>query len=99
MHRYFWIVLLLCLPSASLYASPYENLAVALREQTIVQDLRAHCHISPHVSDEVLKKQFMDQQESHEAISSAAYALKTGDKAQYQQKITEVPCPSGQPTP
>ncbi|MEG3131711.1 YicS family protein [Pantoea cypripedii] len=95
MHRYNLILLLMCLPATSVVASPYENLAVALREQTIVQDLRAHCHIGPAVSDEVLKKHFMDKPESHDAITSAAYALKTGDKAQYQQKINDVTCPAG----
>jgi hypothetical protein len=89
------LYLLIFMPCSSLTASPYENLATALREQTILQDLRAHCHINNSVSDEVMKKQFLANTESHDAITNAASALKKNDKTLYHEKIAGVPCPAG----
>jgi hypothetical protein len=82
------------MPFQHLAASPYDSLATALREQTILTDLRAHCHVSNTISDEVMKKHFMDNPDSHDAITSAAYELKSGKQQLYRQKISAVTCPT-----
>ncbi|QGY31646.1 YicS family protein [Pantoea cypripedii] len=94
MRRSLLMIIFAVIPIQHLAASPYDSLATALREQTILQDLRAHCHVSQNISDEVMKKHFMDNPASHEAITSAAYELKNGKKQLYQQKISAVICPT-----
>ncbi|MFT4270292.1 MAG: YicS family protein [Pantoea sp.] len=86
-------------PLQPLLAAPYENLAWALRVQTILQDLRVHCHVDANITDEMLKKQFVDKTVSHPPIILAAKALQAGKQEEYRQHITDVPCPDGPTAP
>ncbi|MDE1186784.1 MAG: hypothetical protein PW844_09920 [Pantoea sp.] len=95
MRRSLLLLALLLMPFHYLAASPYESLGFALREQTILQDLRAHCHVSTTVSDQALTKYFTDNKETHDEIIAAADALKAGNQQLYHKKISDVSCPSG----
>lgn len=84
---------ILMLSAITATAAPYENLAYALNEKTLVKDLRAQCQINPAVSDEKVKSVFINSQVNHTALSAAASALKQGKDAQYQQQLSTIRCP------
>jgi hypothetical protein len=88
----FFVLLLLCAAWGAA-ASPYDSLTYALNQQTLVKDLRAQCEIKPSVSDEQVKKVFINSEVNHNALSAAAAALKEGKQAQYQQLLNTVRCP------
>lgn len=73
--------------------SPYSNLSYALREQQIITDLRAHCHLAQDIPDERIKQVFLNSADNHDAIVSAADALKKKNQAGYHQHIEQVSCP------
>lgn len=78
-------------------AAPYDNLAAALNQQQMVNDLRAQCKIRTDVPDEKIRAVFIASTVNHNVISAAADALKKGKKAQYQQQINNVRCPDFSP--
>lgn len=73
--------------------SPYSNLSYALREQQIITDLRAHCHLAQEILNERIKQVFLSSSENHDAIVNAADALKKKDQSGYHQHIEQVSCP------
>lgn len=75
-------------------ASPYENLAFALRQQVMINDLRTQCRISQGVSDEKIKSTFLADQENHQTLLNAADALRAGNHKVYAQRLAEIRCPS-----
>lgn len=78
------------LPAA---ASPYENLAFALRQQMIIDDLRAQCGIPARVADEKIKEVFLDSEINQQPLLDAVHALKNNDHARYTQSLSGVRCP------
>ncbi len=74
-------------------ASPYESLAFALRQQTLINDLRTHCHIDKAVTDAQIKKAFLDSKENQTKVLEAANELKAGNKQRYSQSLAKVTCP------
>lgn len=99
MRGMFFTLAVSIIPLQPVSAAPYDNLAWALRVQTILQDLRVHCHVGTSISDEQLKKQFVDLTDSHPPIILAAKALQAGAQDEYRQHIADVPCPDEPATP
>ena len=85
-------LLTLSIPPA-LAASPYENLALALRQQTMINDLRTHCRVPVSIDDEKIKQTFLADQDNHNALLQAADALKMGKHQHYQQLMSQITCP------
>ena len=75
------------------FASPYENLTVALRQQKIINDLRNHCKLQADVKDEQIKNTFLNDKTSHTQIVSAVKALRNNEDEAYRQSIDAVKCP------
>lgn len=93
----FWKIgscsLLVMVSFISVAKSPYSNLSYALREQQIITDLRAHCHLAQEIPNERIKQVFLNSSENHNAIVNAADALKKKDQSGYHQHIEQVSCP------
>ena len=93
----FWKIgsssLLIMVSFIAVAKSPYSNLSYALREQQIITDLRAHCHLAQEIPNERIKQVFLNSSENHDAIVNAADALKKKDQSGYHQHIEQVSCP------
>lgn len=93
----FWKIgsssLLIMVSFIAVAKSPYSNLSYALREQQIITDLRAHCHLAQEIPNERIKQVFLNSSENHDAIVNAADALKKKDQPGYHQHIEQVSCP------
>ena len=83
----------LLLPAFGATAGAYDSLAFALNQQTLINDLRAHCRIAKEVSDEKIKSVFINSKENHDALSATASALKNHQQEQYQQQLKRIHCP------
>lgn len=83
----------LLLPAFGATAAAYDSLAFALNQQTLINDLRAHCQIAKQVPDEQIKSVFINSKENHDALSAAASALKNHQQKQYQQQLQGIRCP------
>lgn len=84
-------LLLIC--NATNAASPYDDLAFALKQQQIIQSLRAHCHIDNHIPDEKIRNLFLSDKNNHSPILLAAKAFDKKDKPGYSHAIASVRCP------
>lgn len=74
-------------------AAPYDNLAAALTQQKIINDLRIQCAIKSDISDAKVRAVFTASKVNHHAISAAASALQKGRKSEYQQQLSTLRCP------
>lgn len=74
-------------------ASPYENLTFALKQQQIINDLRLQCGIETSVSDDKIRKVFVNSQPNHEFLSLAAQAYDQKDRQRYARAIGNIRCP------
>jgi len=87
------LVTLLLSPTAALANSAYENLAFALRQQKITDELRQKCQIPASVSDEQLRARFLNSTHDNSAILSAVKALTENNQSRYQTFLSQVKCP------
>ena len=87
------VLTLLLSPMAAQANSAYENLAFALRQQKITDDLRHKCQIPPTVSDEQLRTRFLDSTHDNSAVLSAVKALTENNEQRYQTFLNQVKCP------
>ncbi|MGC1024667.1 YicS family protein [Pantoea agglomerans] len=87
------IVLMLLSQTPALANSAYENLAFALRQQTITDDLRQKCQIPASVSDEQLRTRFLNSTHDNSAVLSALKALTENNQQRYQTSLHQVNCP------
>ena len=87
------LVTLLLSPTAALANSAYENLAFALRQQKITDELRQKCQIPASVSDEQLRVRFLNSTHDNSAILSAVKALTENNQSRYQTFLSQVKCP------
>ncbi|ERH62949.1 hypothetical protein N172_08845 [Pantoea dispersa EGD-AAK13] len=87
------IALLTLSATSALAVSPYENLALALRQQTMINDLRTHCRVPVSIADEKIKQTFLADKSNHNALLQAADALKMGKHQHYQQLMSQITCP------
>jgi hypothetical protein len=74
-------------------ASPYGNLAFALKQQQIIQSLREHCAVDKNISDEKVRNAFLNDKNNHDAILIAAKAFDHKDTQGYSRAINAVRCP------
>lgn len=74
--------------------SSYGNLAFALRQQQIINDLRTHCRIPATVTDEKIKSTFLNSSENHQIIIEAASDLRADKRQQYEQALATITCPA-----
>lgn len=74
-------------------ASPYDSAAFALRQQVMVNDLRTQCRISQAVSDEKIRSTFMADVDNHQTLIRVADALKSGNRTQHAQSLSDIRCP------
>lgn len=87
------IVMMLLSQTPALANSAYENLAFALRQQKITDDLRHKCDIPTSVSDEQLRTHFLDSTHDNSAVLSAVKALTENNQQRYQTFLSQVKCP------
>ncbi|MBZ6395951.1 MULTISPECIES: YicS family protein [Pantoea] len=87
------LVTLLLSPTAALANSAYENLAFALRQQKITDELRQKCQIPASVSDEQLRARFLNSTHDNSAVLSAVKALTENNQSRYQTFLSQVKCP------
>lgn len=87
------LVTLLLSPTAALANSAYENLAFALRQQKITDELRQKCQILASVSDEQLRARFLNSTHDNSAVLSAVKALSENNQPRYQTFLSQVNCP------
>ncbi|MEC4256452.1 YicS family protein [Escherichia coli] len=87
------IVLMLLSQTPALANSAYENLAFALRQQKISDDLRHKCQIPTTVTDEQLQRRFLDSTHDNSAVLSAVKALTENNQKRYQTFLSQVKCP------
>lgn len=87
------ILTLLLSQTAAQANSAYENLAFALRQQKITDDLRHKCQIPASVSDEQLRQSFLDSTHDNSAVLSAVKALRENHQQRYQTFLNQVTCP------
>lgn len=73
--------------------SAYENLAFALKQQKITDDLRHKCNIPETVSDEQLRTRFLDSTHDNSAVLFAVKALKENNEQRYQTFLGQIRCP------
>lgn len=73
--------------------SAYENLAWALRQQKMTDDIRHHCDIPDSVSDEQIRKRILDGNHDNSALLTTVKALKENDEQRYKLSLSEVSCP------
>lgn len=90
-----WVIsgflLLACEPIFA--ASPYGNLAFALKQQHIIQSLREHCAVDKNISDEKVRNAFLNEKNNHDPILVAAKAYDHKDMQGYSRAIKTVRCP------
>lgn len=89
------ILLALAVPVAQAN-SPYKNLAFALKQQKMTDDLRSHCQIPASVPDEALRQRFLADAPHHDQLLSVVQALKTNDEPRYLSRLAEVHCPEAE---
>jgi len=87
------VLTLLMSPMVAQANSAYENLAFALRQQKITDDLRHKCQIPTTVSDEQLRTHFLDSTHDNSAVLSAVKALTENNPQRYQTFLSQVKCP------
>lgn len=87
------IVLMLLSQTPALANSAYENLAFALRQQKITDDLRQKCQIPATVTDEQLRTRFLNSTHDNSAVLSAVKALSENNQQRYQTSLNQVNCP------
>ncbi|GLR10315.1 hypothetical protein COO59_06375 [Mixta theicola] len=76
-----------------LAGSPYDNLAFALKQQQIINDLRQHCNIDKSVPDEKIRTVFLNSKPNQESIMLAAQAYDKKDQQRYASSIESIRCP------
>ncbi|WP_053143170.1 YicS family protein [Erwinia billingiae] len=79
--------------TAPALAAPYDDLAYALRQQKIINDLRNHCQIDPTVSDAKIKSTFLHDKQTESQILAVAAALRNNNNDAYGEAIDDIECP------
>ncbi|MGB9096659.1 YicS family protein [Erwinia sp.] len=79
--------------AAAALASPYDNLAYALRQKKIIDDLRSHCQIDTAIPDAKIKTTFLHDKQTEPHILTAAAALRNKNFKAYERSIKDVQCP------
>lgn len=92
--KYLILILVVLLSQAAALAnSAYENLAFALRQQKITDELRQKCQIPASLSDEQLRTRFLNSTHDNYAVLSAVKALTKNNQPRYQTFLRQVKCP------
>lgn len=84
---------LLVIQTTASASSPYENLAYALRQQKITDDIRHHCDIPATVTDEQLRTRILDSTDDKSALLATVKALRENDTQGYKASLSEIKCP------
>ncbi|WP_428944171.1 YicS family protein [Pantoea sp. FN060301] len=96
MHYLIAALTLLALTGPAVADSPYKNLAFALKQQKMTDDLRSHCQIPVSVADEALRQRFLAEPQQSDLLLSAAQALKANDEPRYLSLLAKIECPDAQ---